>query len=68
LVPIDPERRRNWSDQLTAARPSIAKILGGASQAEAFMARFMAYQDRADTCSYAMLYFVRGMTPPGQRQ
>jgi ubiquinone/menaquinone biosynthesis C-methylase UbiE len=25
---IDPERRRNWSDQLTAARPSIAKILG----------------------------------------
>jgi SAM-dependent methyltransferase len=48
---IDPERRRNWEEQLTAARPYIAKALGGDAKADDFAAGFLAYQDRPDTCS-----------------
>jgi SAM-dependent methyltransferase len=60
---IDPDRRRNWLEQLTAAQPYIAKSLGGEAQADEFRDAFLAYQDRPDTCSYTTLYFVRGTAP-----
>jgi SAM-dependent methyltransferase len=58
---IDAERRWNWVEQLTAARPYIARTLGGEAEADAMIAAFLAYQDRPDTCSYTALYFVRGV-------
>jgi ubiquinone/menaquinone biosynthesis C-methylase UbiE len=60
---IDAERRRNWVEQLTAARPYIVKIIGGEAQADNFVSAFLAYQDRADRCSYTALYFVGGTVP-----
>ena len=60
---IDPERRRNLVEQLTAARSYIGKIIGGEAQADNFINAFLAYEDRADTCSYTALYFVRGTVP-----
>jgi SAM-dependent methyltransferase len=60
---IDEERRRNWVEQLTTARPYIAQILGSEQQADEFANAFVAYQDRPDTCSYTALYFVRGTIP-----
>lgn len=62
---IDPERRRNWAEQLAAARRYIAKILGGERQADQFVEAFLAYQDRSDTGSYTALYFVCGTVPAG---
>ena len=60
---IDPERRRNWVEQLKAAQPYIVQILGHERQADEFIDAFLAYQDRPDTCSYTALYFVRGIAP-----
>jgi ubiquinone/menaquinone biosynthesis C-methylase UbiE len=57
---IDPARRQNWGEQWMAGRPYIAEILGSEAAADALTAAFLAYQDRADSCSYAALYFVRG--------
>jgi SAM-dependent methyltransferase len=61
---IDPERRRNWVEQLTAARPYIARVLGGERETDAFTQAFLQYQDRPDTGSYTALYFVSGAAPP----
>jgi SAM-dependent methyltransferase len=61
---IDPDRRHNWAEQLTAARPHIARILGGEPEADAFIERFLRFQDRPDTGSYTALYFVRGCVVP----
>ncbi len=60
---IDPERRRNWVEQLTAARPYIACIVGGEREADTFAEAFLRYQDRPDTGSYTALYFVSGTAP-----
>jgi hypothetical protein len=57
---IDAERRRNWVEQLTAARPHIARILGGERAADKFVEAFLGFQDRPDTSSYTALFFVRG--------
>jgi hypothetical protein len=43
-----------------AGRPYVAGILGSEAAADALTAAFLAYQDRADSCSYTALYFVRG--------
>jgi ubiquinone/menaquinone biosynthesis C-methylase UbiE len=60
---IDPERRRNWVEQLTAARPHIARIMGGEGVADKFVEAFLSFQDRLDTSSYTTLFFVRGTVP-----
>ena len=60
---IDPERRQNWVEQLSAARPYIGEILGDERQADEFARAFLAYQDRPDSCSYRALYFVLGTLP-----
>ena len=60
---IDPERRRNWVEQLTAAKPYIVQILGGEPQADEFTRAYLAYLDRSDTCTYTSLFFVRGRAP-----
>jgi SAM-dependent methyltransferase len=57
---LDPDRRQNLADQLSAARPYIAKILGGEHEADQFTAGFLRYYDHPATCSYTTLYFVRG--------
>jgi SAM-dependent methyltransferase len=60
---IDPERRQNWVEQWTAARPYIAGILGSEAAADQLSAAFLAYQDRSDSSSYTALYFGRGRRP-----
>jgi len=60
---IDPERRENWVVQLAAARPHIAKILGGDEAAGEFAEAFLRHYDRTDTSSYTALYFVSGRVP-----
>jgi SAM-dependent methyltransferase len=57
---IDPARRQNWVEQWAAGRPYVAEILGSEAAADALTAAFLAYQDRADSSSYAALYCVRG--------
>jgi len=60
---IDPERRQNFADQLSAARSYITKILGAETAADQFADAFLRYYDGPATCSYTTLYFVRGTVP-----
>ena len=60
---IDPDRRLDWVEQLTAARPHIAQIIGGERKADDFVEAFLRFNDRPDTSSYTALYFVRGRAP-----
>jgi SAM-dependent methyltransferase len=60
---IDPDRRQNFADQLSAARAYITKILGDEHEADQFAAAFLRYYDDPATCSYTALYFVRGTVP-----
>ncbi len=60
---IDPGQRLNWVEQLTAARPRIAQIMGSEREADDFVEAFLRFNDRPDTNSYTALYFVRGTAP-----
>jgi SAM-dependent methyltransferase len=60
---IDPDRRQNFADQLSAARSYITTILGGEYKADQFATAFLRYYDNPETCSYTTLYFVRGTVP-----
>jgi SAM-dependent methyltransferase/transposase-like protein len=64
---IDPNRRLNWIEQLTAARPQIEQIMGGEREADDFVEAFLNFNDRPDTSSYTALYFVRGTVPEIKR-
>jgi SAM-dependent methyltransferase len=57
---IDAGRRANWQAQFDAAFPAIIRCLGSGERATRFVERFVAYQDRADTASYCILYTVTG--------
>ena len=60
---IDTERRRNWEIQWSGARSRAAELLGSEALADAFLERFIAYQDRPDTSSYCTLYIVSARKP-----
>jgi len=60
---IDPDRRQNFADQLSAARLYISTILGGEHKADQFATAFLRFYDNPNTCSYTTLYFVRGTVP-----
>jgi SAM-dependent methyltransferase len=60
---IDPERRRNWEIQLSGARNRTAELLGSQALANAFIEKFIAYQDRPDTATYCTLYIVSARKP-----
>jgi SAM-dependent methyltransferase len=60
---IDPERRRNWEVQWSSARKPAANLLGSEALADAFIERFMAYEDRPDTSTYCTLYIVSARKP-----
>jgi ubiquinone/menaquinone biosynthesis C-methylase UbiE len=60
---IDPRRRRNWEVQLSAAANRISELLGSKALADAFIEKFIAYQDRPDTATYCTLYIVNGSKP-----
>ena len=62
--PIDPDRRRNWQVQWAGARRRTAELLGSDALADAFIAAFLAYQDRPDTATYCTLYVVTARKPP----
>ena len=62
---ISPEQRRNVEEILTPALPRIGEVLGSLEQAKTFLADLLAYLDRPDTCSYTMLWVVRGVAPSG---
>jgi hypothetical protein len=61
--PIDKERRENWETQLKAALPALIRNLGTEERATEFIQQFLAYQDREDTFSTCILYFVKGRVP-----
>jgi hypothetical protein len=46
---IDLERRRNWEIQWSGARIRTAELLGSEALADAFIEKFIAYQDRLHT-------------------
>jgi SAM-dependent methyltransferase len=60
---IDPERRRNWEVQWSGARKPVAGFLGSQALADAFIEKFMAYEDRPDTSTYCTLYIVSARKP-----
>lgn len=60
---IDAAHRDNWRAQFEAALPAIVRCLGSPERAATFVERFLAYQDRADTASYCVLYTVIGRVP-----
>jgi hypothetical protein len=60
---IDPDRRTNCVEQLTAARAQIARIVAGEREAEDFVEALLRFNDRPDTGSYTALYFVRARSP-----
>jgi SAM-dependent methyltransferase len=60
---IDPERRRNWEIQWSGAKIRTAEILGSQAPADAFIEKFIAYQDRPDTATYCTLYIVSARKP-----
>jgi ubiquinone/menaquinone biosynthesis C-methylase UbiE len=60
---IDAERRKNLEIQWSAARNRTIELLGSPELADAFVARFLGYQDRADTATYCTLYVVTSRKP-----
>src|SRR5262249_18521104 len=58
---IDLERRHNWEIQWSGARTRTAELLGSEALADAFIEKFIAYQDRPDTATYCTLYIVSGL-------
>lgn len=60
---IDSERRRNWEIQWSGARKPTAALLGSEALADAFIEKFMAYEDRPDTATYCALYIVSARKP-----
>ena len=60
---IDLERRRNWEIQWSGARARTAELLGSEALADAFIEKFIAYQDRPDTATYCTLYIVSARKP-----
>ena len=57
------DQRRNIIEILLSGMHRIAETLGGHDAAEKFLADFLAYMDRADTCSYKLLWVVRATAP-----
>jgi hypothetical protein len=51
---------QGWSIRSLAARPPIARIIGGAREADDFVEAFPRFNDRRDTSGDTALYFVRG--------
>jgi SAM-dependent methyltransferase len=64
---IDQERRRNWEIQWSGAVHRTAELLGSQALADAFIEKFMAYQDRPDTATFCTLYVVSARKPPDAR-
>lgn len=60
---IDAERRRNWEVQWSGARKPVANFLGSEALADAFIEKFMAYEDRSDTSTFCTLYIVSARKP-----
>ncbi|MBC8233181.1 methyltransferase domain-containing protein [bacterium] len=60
---IDEDLRENWGTQLRVGLPVLVKSLGSEERAHEFVHRFLAYQDREDTSSICMLFFVSGRVP-----
>jgi len=57
---IDPERRRNWEVQWSAAQPHIVSQFKSETEARAFIDRFFAHYDDPKTSSITILIFTTG--------
>jgi ubiquinone/menaquinone biosynthesis C-methylase UbiE len=57
----DPAHRRNVADILGSGLPRIAEILGSPDAATSFLADWLAYLDRPDTCTYTTLWVVKAI-------
>ena len=55
---IDPERRKNWEVQMTAAFPVMVRVFGGEAAGRAFYDRLFAVFDDPAVFSHCVLYTV----------
>ena len=60
---IDADRRRNWVEQLAAAPPHIARILGNEGLADEFVETFLSFQDRPDPAAIQVCFSFAGRYP-----
>ncbi|MBV9654905.1 MAG: class I SAM-dependent methyltransferase [Acetobacteraceae bacterium] len=63
---IAPDQRRNMEELFRPIMPRIATLLGGPAEADRFLSDLLAYYDRPDTCSYSLLWTIKGMVPRGE--
>ncbi len=55
---IDPERRKNWEVQMTAAFPVMVRVFGDEAECRAFYERLFAVFDDPAVFSHCVLYIV----------
>jgi len=60
---IQPDKRRNFVEVLSAGIGRVAEILGGRLEADAFVSDLLAYLDRPDTYTYSTLWTIKGIAP-----
>ena len=63
IGPIADGPRRNLVEITDAALPRVTEILGGRTEAEAYMTDLLAWLDDPDTCSYSFIWTVSGVVP-----
>lgn len=57
---IDPRILEQWELKLEIARPQLARVLGGESEARTRILAFLEYLSRPDTLTYSTLFTVTG--------
>jgi len=60
---IDQRILKQWELKLEIARPQLARILGGASEAQKQTRAFLEYLSRPDTLTYSTVFTVAGEKP-----
>src|SRR5436190_8057191 len=60
---IDPGILKQWELKLEIARPQLARVLGGESEAKKQIRAFLDYLSRSDTFTYSTVFTVTGAKP-----
>jgi hypothetical protein len=60
---VDARILEQWELKLEIARPQLARVLGGASEAGRRILAFLDYLRRPDTLTYSALFTVTGRKP-----
>ena len=60
---VAPDILKQWELKLEIARPQLARLLGGESEAREQSKRFLEYLCRPDTLTYSTVFTVTGEKP-----